>query len=266
MWQSFSVGMCLAGKKSEANRVHCKRRRPVGRNLARAVLLLITCYFLIEPLADAQLKEVRRVLILTEFGLESPEVAVVKEELVTALENSPYQIEFYSENLDTTIFPDETLQGLFREEFIRKYRGRKLDAIVALGPSPIKFMAALHETYFPSIPIVFGGSPEVLTAGVNLDSHFTGVWAVAQPEKTLETALRLRPGTEHVVVVGGVAPYDRYLEALAKERFRSYESKFDFTYLTDLDMASLLERLKHLPDHTCLSHLHHAGCERESLH
>jgi PAS domain S-box-containing protein len=248
------VELCLAAKKSEANQLRCKRRRPVGRYPARAVLLLIACYFLFQPQAEAQLKEVRRVLILTEFGLESPGVAAVKEELVTVLENSPYQIEFYSENLDTTLFPDETSQGLFREEFIRRYHERKLDAIVVLGPSPIKFMAALHETYFPSIPIVFGASPAVLTAGVSLDPYFTGVWAAPQPEKTLETALRLQPSTEHIVVVGGVAPYDRYLEALAKERFRSYESKVDFTYLTELDMASLLERLKHLPHHTIVYH------------
>jgi PAS domain S-box-containing protein len=236
--------------QKQAEPMRRKRWQPIGWNPVWTVLVLFACCFLFEPLGEAQLKDVRRVLILTEFGLESPGVAAVKEELVTVLENSPYQIEFYSENLDTTFFPAETSQDLFREEFIRKYRGRKLDAIVVLGPSPIKFMAALHEKYFPRIPIVFGGSPAVSTAGANLDSHFTGVWAAAQPEKTLETALRLQPGTEHVVVVGGVAPYDRYLEALAKERFRSYESKFDFTYLTDLDMASLLEKLKHLPGHT----------------
>jgi hypothetical protein len=191
MWGSFRIRRSTIGLQKQAEPMRRKRWQPIGWNPVWTVLVLFACCFLFEPLGEAQLKDVRRVLILTEFGLESPGVAAVKEELVTVLENSPYQIEFYSENLDTTFSPAETSQDLFREEFIRKYRGRKLDAIVVLGPSPIKFMAALHEKYFPSIPIVFGGSPAVSTAGVNLDSHFTGVWAAAQPEKTLETAFRL---------------------------------------------------------------------------
>ena len=43
-----------------------------------------------------------------------------------------------------------------------------------------------------------------MLGGLKLDSHFTGVWAVAQPEETLKAALALQPGTKHVVVVGGV--------------------------------------------------------------
>src|SRR4029077_3874 len=61
-------------------------------------------------------------------------------------------------------------------------------------------------------------------------------------------------GTKHVVVVGGVAPYDRHLETLVKERFRKYESKLEFTYLTDLAMPDLVERLRHLPSNTIVFH------------
>ena len=42
--------------------------------------------------------------------------------------------------------------------------------------------------------------------------------------------------------------------AIARESFRKYESRFEFTYLTDLGMPALIERLKHLPDHTIVYH------------
>src|SRR5882672_3587130 len=70
------------------------------------------------------------------------------------------------------------------------------------------------------------------------------------PRKTLEAALQLQPRTQHVVVVGGVLPYDRGVEAIVREQLRSYESKVEFEYLTDLTMPALLERLKHLSDNT----------------
>ena len=88
---------------------------------------------------------------------------------------------------------------------------------------------------------------------LKLDAEFTGVFAVAQPEKTLLAALKLQPRTSHVFVVGGrQLRWD--LEAYARESFRNYESKLQFTYLTDLAMPSLLERLKHLPHDSIVYH------------
>ena len=55
-------------------------------------------------------------------------------------------------------------------------------------------------------------------------------------------------------MVGGVGVYDRHLVAIARESFRKYESRLEFTYLTDLGMPALIERLKHLPDHTIVYH------------
>jgi len=75
---------------------------------------------------------------------------------------------------------------------------------------------------------------------------------VAQPEKTLLAALKLQPNTKHVVVVGGRNVFDQYLENLARQSFSKYESKLDFTYLTDLDMPTLLARLRQLHSHTII--------------
>ena len=59
---------------------------------------------------------------------------------------------------------------------------------------------------------------------------------------------------EHVVVVGGMGKFDEGWEAVAKQAFQNFESKLDFTYLTDLTMPVLLERLRHLPSNTIVYH------------
>jgi signal transduction histidine kinase len=227
-----------------------KRRGP-----RKLLLSLVGVFLFFQSPARAQTREVRRVLILNVLGpLSSPGVAAVDQAIVTGLEQSEYQIELYSEDLEATLFPDEASQRQFREWYIRKYRDRRPDVIIAVGLEPLRFMVESHERFFPGIPIIFCGSTEEMLTNLKLDSQFTGVWAVAHPEKTLNAALVLQPGTKHVVVVGGVGTYDRYLEAIAKESFRKYESRFEFTYLTDLGMPALLERLKHLPDHTIVYH------------
>jgi signal transduction histidine kinase len=114
-------------------------------------------------------------------------------------------------------------------------------------------MVESHERSFPNTPIVFCGAPEG-TFDSKPDSHFTGVWAVVQPEKTLIAALQLQPDTKHVVVVGGVGKFDRSLEAFTKESLRKYESRLEFTYFTNLDMPTLLQRLRQLPSKTIVYH------------
>ena len=226
----------------------------VAWGLPKLMLLLLGVLLLFQGPAPTQVREVRRVLILNELGLWSPGIAAINNHIFAALEKSPYQIEFHSEDLDTSLFPDETSQREFRDWYFRKYRNRKPDLIIAIGPSPIRFMSDSHEQFSPGTPIVFWGSTEAFADPPKLDSAFTGVWGVAQPDKTFEAALQLQPSTKHLVVVGGVAPYDRYLQDLVKQRIHGYESKLDITYLTDLAMPDLLERLKHLPSNTIVYH------------
>ena len=52
-----------------------------------------------------------------------------------------------------------------------------------------------------------------------LEPEFTGVFGVAQPENTLQAALKLQPRTRHVFVTGGVGGFDRNWEAIAKNPF-----------------------------------------------
>jgi PAS domain S-box-containing protein len=114
-------------------------------------------------------------------------------------------------------------------------------------------MQEMHEGPFKDTPVVFCGIMEI-PAGLEADSRFTGAWSSVQTEKTMESALRLQPNTRHVVVVGGVGSLDRQGEAIVRKNLRGYESRFDFTYLTDLSMPNLLEQLKLLPNDTIVLH------------
>jgi hypothetical protein len=84
--------------------------------------------------------------------------------------------------------------------------------------------------------------------------HFTGVLGQLRPAETLKAALRLLPGTKHVVVIGGMGAFDEQFETLTKQAFQGYESKLEVTYLTDLTMPALLDRLRHLPSNTIVYH------------
>jgi signal transduction histidine kinase len=231
------------------------RRRGLSRSAKLSVALLALC-LLFRSGPGQELKQVRRVAVFYELGVSSPAVRLLDREIRAALEQSPYQIELYPEYLETTLFDDPADQQRFRDEYIRKYQHRRPDLIIALGPSPLRFMLDSHEKFFAGIPIVFGGTSESQADNPTLDADFTGCWAMFEPSQTLEAALRLQPDSRHVVVVGGVSSFDKHLEAIFRDRLHSYEATLNFTYLTDLDTRTLLERLKHLPEHTIVLYTH----------
>ena len=232
------------------------RRSPrllaVARVTALAALLLL---LLPQTIAAAPAKEFRRVLVFYEVGPHYPAIALIDQGISDSLRNSPYQIELYREYLDTALFPDPAIQREFREWYRSKYRERKPDIIIAVGPSALEFMIAAHEAFFRDVPVVFCTSTEAVADRARLDSHFTGVWDDLEPIETLEAALRLKPDTKHVFVVGGSSPYDRSVQASFREPLHNYESKLDFEYLTDLAMPQLLDRIRHLPDHSVVLYL-----------
>lgn len=212
-------------------------------------------FLLATTAAEAAVKEVRRVLVFNDLGsISSPGFALMDRAIFAGLERSPYQIEFYNENLETTLFSDMDSQRQFRQWYVHKYRDRKPDVIIAVGRASIKFMVESHEADFPNTPVIFCGSTESVIDELKPDSHFTGVWAVPQPEMTLNAALQLQPRTRHVIVVGGAGAFDRNIEAIVKKSLGKYESKLDFTYLTNLTMPALLDRLKHLPSKSIVIH------------
>jgi PAS domain S-box-containing protein len=235
-------------------------RFPHGQT-ARSAIATVTAVVVLlllmrsQTITAAPTNGLRRVLVFNDLGsVSSPGFAAMDQAIFTSLEESPYRIEFYNENLETTLFPDTDSQHDFKEWYVHKYRDRKPDVIIAVGQASLKFMIESHDTAFPNIPIIFCGSTEEMVDQLKPNSQFTGVWAVAEPEKTLNAALKLQPDTKHVVVVGGAGAFDRYVEDIVKKSLRNYASKLEFTYLTGLEMPTLLERLKHLPNNTIVFH------------
>lgn len=214
-----------------------------------AVFLFI--FLLLKSSAAAQVQTARRVLIFYEAGAYHPLPNLVDEGIRSALDHSLYRIEFHREFMETASFPEPGDQQRFQDFYIRKYQNRRPDVIIAVGPAPLRFMVETHSSSFPGVPVVFC-LPNRLPGGLRVDPEFTGVEADVAPAATLEAALRLRPGTKHVVVVSGISPFDRQQEAAVRDQLGAYEKRLDISYLSDLAMPDLLRRLKRLPANTII--------------
>jgi PAS domain S-box-containing protein len=224
-------------------------------NFWRCACFALATLLVSESPVAAQVKQIRRVVILNDLGIiSSPGFAEVDQAIFAGLQKSPYQIELYHESLEITLFPDEVSQGRFRQEFIQKYSDRRPDVIIAVGSASFKFIAESQERFLRDTPVIFCAILGKISEEQGPDMHFTGVLGQLHPEATLTAALHMLPNTKHVVVTGGMGPFDEGFEEIAKQGFRNLESKLEFTYLTKLSMPTLLEQLKHLSSDTIVYH------------
>jgi len=217
------------------------------RGSSSNILLVCLLVFLVAPIALAQVPVRKNILMISIIGPSHPGPVIVSNQIVSALHADPrFQVEFYWENLDAIYHPEEWQEQV--DFLVGQYRHIKLDLIVLVGPNAIRLLAE-PKAIFPDVPVIFCCTVRGMIDQM-ADNRATGSWFQLEPAKTVEAALGLVPGTRHLFVVAGQSDYDRGLTALVKRDLVSYENKFDITYLTDLPMSKLLERLRHLPDHS----------------
>jgi len=157
------------------------------------------------------------------------------------------QWEIFSEYLDTTRFPGDHQTELLHDYLREKYAGQKIDAVVATPDPALEFLLRYRSDLFSNSPIVFVAvrrpPPEVLAAGPGL----TGVIRANTHRKTVDLALKLQPETQEVYVISGTPERDKRFEAVAREELAGYEKRVRITYLTDLHVSELVNRVKDLP-------------------
>ena len=125
------------------------RVRPCGL----AVFVLVLLFLFIQGVATAQVQPIRRILILNEVNPSYPAIRIINQGIQTALSNSPYHLEFYSEYLDTGLFPDPAVQQEFRDFYIRKYQNRQPDVIITVGSAALNSCRRRTREPFPAFQL-----------------------------------------------------------------------------------------------------------------
>jgi hypothetical protein len=126
-------------------------------------------------------------------------------------------------------------------------------------------MIESHNRYFHDVPVVICGLFQEPTDNLKGDSQFTGTWLVPDPAKTLDVALQLQTDIKRVVVVNGTSLLDRQVENIIRKSLQRYEDRMQFTYLSDLTMASLLAQVRDTPSHAMTTWLQTKNLEPTRL-
>src|SRR4051812_41749488 len=236
------------------------RQGPRGLRGTVFLLLLIVAPFLLSPDASAQ-SATRKVLILTGSDPNHPGFSIITQRIRSIIrDGSMNHVDMLYDLQQDLIRPpgiprdeqDEELADYLK----RKYGKNKPDLIVAVAAPRLRVLLKADPELFAGVPKVFYDFEEEREPTYrDLGPYVTGVWARLDYSETLDLALSLHPDTRRVVVVAGTALDEQKRVENARAEFRKYEGRVEFTYLTDLTLAELKDRLAALPKDTIVYYL-----------
>ncbi|HEX2450706.1 MAG TPA: ATP-binding protein [Gemmatimonadales bacterium] len=211
--------------------------------LACLVLLFVS-------LAAPAAAQVRRVVLLYDERTDLPGLAKLDARLVRTLRAGLGGVEVYREAMDLSRFRSDRYPLLLKDYLRGKYAGKRIDVVIAaLGPA-LDFMLAYGPEVYPGASIVFCGIDRRELGARRLPANVTGVLLKREFAPTLELALRLHPGTQRVVLVGGSSNFDHRLVHQAKAEFQAAPRQAQIKYLIGLPWPDLLDTLARLPPRT----------------
>ncbi len=167
--------------------------------------------------------------------------------------NPVFDVVLHIEYLDRSRFYGPSHAAVNAHYLRRKYAGLKLDAIIAVYPPAVEFLLADGSAAFPGVPVV---ACEVTSAFAEmLERSSSRRWITGEimgedAGNVLETALRMRPGTKRVALVGGVARTDRYAQGVVRKGLERFSGRLEPIDLTMLSMDETLAQVASLPPDT----------------
>lgn len=224
------------------------RRQSFGRWLLPA-FLAVTAVAPTEPALGQELQ--RQILVLYSARRDAQIVNISEREFPRILDQGLREgLDYYSEYIDRARFPDEAYKTAFRDFLRLKYKDKRFDAIIAVQDISLQFVRENRTELFADSPIVyFANSPSSRL------ENSTGLVAAVDLGSTLAFIAQLQPDVRQLFVVSGTEVGDKEYEQIAREQFRSFESRFSITYLSGLPTKDLEQRLSSLPGHSAVYYL-----------
>jgi signal transduction histidine kinase len=195
-------------------------------------------------------QKAKNILVLHMEGPRLPaNIVAAKAIQETIGQDLGYQLfdEYIEETRLETDFP--TLAERLRQ----KYAGQRIDLLLTVGPRPFTFLREYGEQLFPSVPIVFS-EVDLRYYPPQLPPNTTGVSGSFLPNlsRTVDLILRLQPDTREIFYIGGSTSNELLFREGAKREFEPYAGRLAVTYLNDLPLAPLLDRIGQLPSHSVI--------------
>jgi len=154
-------------------------------------------------------------------------------------------LDYFAEYLESDLFPGDEASLAFKDYLRRKYRGRRIDVVIAMTDASLRFVVAHRAELFPEAAVVYFGLGGPDEAARVAGRGITGVRVAVAYGETLKLALALHPSTRRVFVIAENSSQPT-LE-FARSELRGVSRQVSITYVTEPTLPRLLAAVRAIP-------------------
>ena len=194
----------------------------------------------------------KRVLLIFSESRDLPG-NVLMEQAVRGemLKDSTNRVEFFTESLDSSHFPNPRHYRLFQDYVKNKYAGQNLDLVMMFMARDFMMAQELPPSLASNLPSILVAVNDLETPQPIRGRPFMGIFQRFDVEGTFRFIFQLQPETRRVVVVGGTSKADQALLGNIVETARSVAG-VDFEFWTNRPVTEIYEEAKVLPEGTVI--------------
>ncbi|MBV5319178.1 MAG: response regulator [Desulfobulbaceae bacterium] len=168
--------------------------------------------------------------------------------MLSALRQSYPNLVPQVELLDTKRFPGSAHLAVLKGYLLQKYRGRKVDLIIALDNPALDLLVQNANDLFPEVPVVFAGingyRPELIAGRKKV----TGVIQLLDVAGTLKMALSLHPEASEVLVIHDYTVSGLAVRQETEATLAQFSDKLKIHYAPDGPFDDLSQELCAMPN------------------
>ncbi len=157
----------------------------------------------------------------------------IKEEFAGA----PFNIQLYTEYMDTRRFPAKELFPQLYRIYQKKYRHLEFDLILFTDNAALNFLIRYRDGLFPHVPVVFCGLNNYTPVMIGVYKGITGILEDFDLKATIELILSIQPKIKTIGIVSDAS----YTGRLHRQRFLALKPSFN-NLVTLRDIAGLDEK------------------------
>src|SRR6185436_3464788 len=121
------------------------------------------------------------------------------------------------------------------------------DLVVPIGSPAGRFVVKYRGRLFRDVPILYTGMDRRTLPADAFAHNTTFVGESFDIAGLIEDILQLAPETDHVAVVIGASPLERFWAKAFQEAFEPFKGRVRFTWFNDLSFDEMLQRVAALP-------------------
>jgi signal transduction histidine kinase len=197
--------------------------------------------------------EPKRVMLLHSFGPDikpwSDYATAIRSELSR---QSPWPLDLYEYSLVSARFGDENPEMPFVSYLGALFAKRPPDLIVSIGAPAAAFVQRHRGQLFPATPMLLTVVDQRRVQYSVLTENDAVVAVAIDYLAAFENILRVLPDTNHVAVVVGHSPIEKYWKDEIAKAIQPLTNRISLTWYDDLSFEAILKHASGLPPRSAI--------------